>query len=63
MGRRKNVDQEYDLRLAIQHHRAGRLKEAENGYRRILRASPDNFDVLHLFGILNHELENHAIAF
>jgi predicted TPR repeat methyltransferase len=62
MGKRKNVGQEYDLRLAIQHQRAGRLKEAEHGYRRILRASPDNFDVLYLLGILNHELGNHETA-
>lgn len=36
----------------IQLHRAGRLDEAEHGYRQLLAGEPDNAEVLHLLGIL-----------
>lgn len=36
----------------IQLHQAGRLAEAEDGYRRLLAAEPENAEVLHLLGIL-----------
>jgi tetratricopeptide (TPR) repeat protein len=36
----------------IQLHRAGRLDEAESGYRRLLIEQPDNPEVLHLLGIV-----------
>lgn len=36
----------------IQLHRAGRLDEAENGYRQLLTERPDDAEVLHLLGIL-----------
>lgn len=36
----------------IQLHRAGRLDEAENGYRQLLDENPDSAEVLHLLGIL-----------
>src|SRR5690348_946770 len=36
----------------IELHRAGRLGEAEAGYRELLAADPDNAEVLHLLGIL-----------
>lgn len=37
---------------ALQHHRAGRLAEAEVVYREVLSCDPDNFDALHLLGVL-----------
>ena len=40
------------LALALDHHRAGRLTEAETLYRRILDAVPDLPDALHLLGVL-----------
>ncbi len=40
------------LALALDHHRAGRLAEAETLYGRILDAVPDQPDALHLAGIL-----------
>jgi predicted O-linked N-acetylglucosamine transferase (SPINDLY family) len=43
---------ERDLRLAIQHHQAGRLAEAERIYRRILARQPNHADALHLLGTL-----------
>lgn len=36
----------------LQLHRAGRLDEAESGYRQLLAENPDNAGVLHLLGIL-----------
>lgn len=38
--------------LALQHHRAGRLAEAERGYREILRHVPEHADSLHLLGVI-----------
>ncbi|MES2404879.1 MAG: tetratricopeptide repeat protein [Pseudomonadota bacterium] len=36
----------------IQLHQAGRLAEAEDGYRQLLAAEPENAEALHLLGIL-----------
>ena len=36
-------------------HRAGRLAEAEAGYRRLLAAEPDHADALHLLGVVRHQ--------
>jgi predicted O-linked N-acetylglucosamine transferase (SPINDLY family) len=38
--------------LALQHHRAGDLSEAERGYREILNLQPEHADSLHLLGVL-----------
>jgi len=38
--------------LALQHHRAGRLAEAERAYREILRSEPEHADSLHLLGVI-----------
>src|SRR6266550_4794163 len=40
---------------AIVHHQAGHLQEAETIYRRILDVDPDNFDALHLSGLVCHQ--------
>ena len=40
------------LRTALQHHRAGRLAEAEVTYREVLRLEPENAEALHLLGML-----------
>ncbi|MBI1273420.1 MAG: tetratricopeptide repeat protein [Alphaproteobacteria bacterium] len=40
------------LQAAIDHHRAGRLKEAESGYRLALRQQPRNADALSLLGVV-----------
>src|ERR1700683_5017753 len=40
------------LDLAIQHHQAGRLREADTIYRKILEADPNNPHALHLTGLL-----------
>ncbi|HYD69969.1 tetratricopeptide repeat protein [Azospirillum sp.] len=37
---------------AVAHHQAGRLHDAEAGYRAVLQAQPRNADALHLLGVL-----------
>lgn len=43
------------LALAIEHHNAGRLAEAEDIYERILAALPTHHDALHLLGLVANE--------
>jgi tetratricopeptide (TPR) repeat protein len=40
---------------ALTLHRQGRLDEAEKLYARALKLQRDNFDALHLLGVLNHQ--------
>jgi len=40
------------LSAAVAHHQAGRLSEAEAGYRQVLRAKPRQPDALHLLGLI-----------
>lgn len=41
-----------DLKRAVAHHQAGRLNEAEEIYRQVLEAESENFDALHLLGVV-----------
>ena len=50
------------LELAIEHHNAGRLVEAEEIYTQILAALPNQHDALHLLGLIAHEQENYEKA-
>jgi tetratricopeptide (TPR) repeat protein len=43
------------LAEAVALHRQGRLDAAEKIYGRVLKAQRDNFDALHLLGMLNHQ--------
>jgi tetratricopeptide (TPR) repeat protein len=47
---------------ALALHQSGRLAEAEKIYRRILEATPDHFDSLHLLGVIFHQRGQHAQA-
>jgi hypothetical protein len=40
------------IRLAMRHHQAGELDQAESLYRQALALSPDHPDALHLLGAL-----------
>ena len=55
-----NIQQTLDL--ALQHHQAGRLADAEALYRRILAEQPRHADTLHLFGLLAHQAGQHDAA-
>ena len=48
--------------LAIQHHQAGRLQAAEQGYQQILRADPKHADALHLLGVIAAQVGKHEVA-
>ena len=43
------------LKESIEHHRLGRLDEAEQGYREHLEGQPDDAEALHLLGLLRHQ--------
>jgi tetratricopeptide (TPR) repeat protein len=43
------------LSLAMQHHRAGDLREAESLYRQFLHANPGHVDALHMLGVLAYQ--------
>src|SRR3954464_951712 len=55
-----NVDEV--LQQALAYHQAGRLAEAEQGYRQILTVSPQHGPTLHLFGVLAHQAGRSDIA-
>src|SRR6266571_5355826 len=50
------------LAMAVAHHQAGRLGEAEQLYTRILSTDPSNFDALHLLGVIAHQQGHPARA-
>jgi len=50
------------LAEAVQHHRAGRLREAEALYRKVLQQEPGNAEAHHLLGLLAHQAGDHRRA-
>ena len=55
-----SLNQAYDL--AMLHHQAGRLVEAEQIYRQILAVQPNHADSLHYLGVIAHQAGRHDIA-
>jgi protein O-GlcNAc transferase len=53
---------EQAMRLALGHHQAGRLREADDVYRKILAAQPKNADALHLLGVIAGQAGRHEEA-
>ena len=47
---------------ALGHHQAGRLPQAEQGYRRVLELEPRHADALHLLGLIAHQVGRNDIA-
>jgi|HubBroStandDraft_1064217.scaffolds.fasta_scaffold00567_14 tetratricopeptide (TPR) repeat protein len=47
---------------ALEHHRAGRLDEAERLYEAALALDPDDADTLHYLGVLAHQRGDHGRA-
>ena len=52
----QSIDQTFAL--ALEHHRAGRLAEAENGYRAILQDSPQHADSWNLLSVIALQIGN-----
>lgn len=48
------IQQAFDL--ALQHHQAGKLVEAETLYRQILTVEPRQAETLHLLGVIAHQV-------
>lgn len=50
------------LAAAVEYHRTGQLPAAEQIYRQILAAEPNQVDAWHLLGVLAHQVGQHEIA-
>lgn len=50
------------LNLALRHHQAGRLAQADELYGQVLRAMPDNPDALHLSGLAAYQMGKLGVA-
>ena len=50
------------LQIAMLHHQAGRLAEADGLYRQILAVQPNHADALHLLGVIAHQAGRHEVA-
>jgi protein O-GlcNAc transferase len=50
------------LDLAVQHHQAGRLREAETLYRQVLAQQPQHVGAMHLLGVIAHQAGRNDIA-
>jgi predicted O-linked N-acetylglucosamine transferase (SPINDLY family) len=50
------------LTRAVAAHRAGDLAAAERTYRQVLTTAPDNFDALHLLGVIAIQRHDYAAA-
>jgi tetratricopeptide (TPR) repeat protein len=48
--------------LAVEHHQAGRLRQAEGFYRQVLERQPDHADALHLLGVVALQAGQYAAA-
>ncbi|HEY7673265.1 MAG TPA: tetratricopeptide repeat protein [Gammaproteobacteria bacterium] len=57
---KQSVDEAFAL--ALRQHQAGRLLEAERGYRQILQRLPDHSDSLHLLGVIALQTGNPEAA-
>jgi protein O-GlcNAc transferase len=54
------IQQTFDL--ALQHHQAGRLPEAERLYNQILALQPEHAGAMHYLGVIAHQLGRNDIA-
>ncbi len=50
------------LKLAIQHHQAGELQQAEYIYQQILQIDPTYSDALHFLGVIAGQVGNYPLA-
>jgi cephalosporin hydroxylase len=50
------------LDIAVRHHTAGRLPQAQSMYRQILHINPNQPVALHLLGVITHQLEGNDNA-
>jgi tetratricopeptide (TPR) repeat protein len=48
--------------MAVQHHQAGRMQQAEQLYRQLLQLEPLHVGALHLLGLLAHQVDRSDLA-
>ena len=63
MAKPPGLDLGQTLQQALALHQQGRLDEAEKLYSRVLKADRNQFDALHLLGMLNHQRGKAGEAF
>jgi len=56
------LDTSREIQMALQHHRAGRLQEAQAIYQHVLRVQPNQPDALHLLGVVEYQRANYVRA-
>jgi len=56
--RRQTGDAKALIKKAMMYHQSGNLHQAETIYGKILREQPDNFDALHMLGVLYAQQKN-----
>jgi predicted O-linked N-acetylglucosamine transferase (SPINDLY family) len=57
-----HIDVDAELDKALSFHQAGNLQQAEERYRKILKANPQNEDALHFLGVLVFQLGQYDTA-
>src|SRR4051794_7323993 len=50
------------IAVGLSHHQSGRFAEAKEMYMQVLSQEPENFDALHLLGVLAHQVGKHELA-
>lgn len=56
------IELQQQMMMAVAHHQAGRLQQAEAVYTKVLAAKPDHADALHLSGVAAHHSGQHQKA-
>lgn len=51
-----------EIQIALEHHRSGDLLLAKYCYDNILNHEPENHNILHLLGVVYHQLGNNSLA-
>ena len=59
---KKNISIEEAIKFAVEKHRQGKLSEAEVIYKLLLSKQPNNPNILHLYGLILHQLGKSEIA-
>ena len=62
LSEQQMLEMQQSLGLALQHHAAGRLPEAEKFYQQILQTDPNQPDALHLLGLIAHHRGDNSLA-